>query len=484
MEARNKRLSDEEFFRERQEVLAMWPTGKEVDLDEAIEYHKSMPPTKNYALKMAEAKQNGVTLVSTMTGVPTLEGHIELLRYIQDEGHVDLLWTMIDSLTRTCQFEAAEHGLKESIRTGKNLLNGFPIVAHGVTASRKVIESVELPVLIGGNAPDWRLVTEIGLAGGHTCTSNAAMVSFWNYSKNVPLETIIRNFQYVTRLIGYYEERGVPILYWPGGGIHTLTPLSMIAAAQLIGVLLAAEQGVKNILVTGGEGNLIQGVATTITQPKLAQEYLDRFGYKDMVITCTGRGGWSGIYPLDHAQAYALTCYVALAAALSGCQRCGGKTIDEADTIPTKESNAASVRAIKMMLNLLKGQKIDILIRSSEAVRTEAEMFELETRTILDRVIALGDGDVAVGAIRAVEQGVLDMTFATTQYTTGKVLGVRDNEGAVRYLDPGNVPFTNEILEFHRHKIAERERAQGRKVDYEAVVNDLFSISRGALPNS
>lgn len=40
MEVRNRRLSDEEFFRQREEVLAMWPTGKEVNLEEAIEYHK------------------------------------------------------------------------------------------------------------------------------------------------------------------------------------------------------------------------------------------------------------------------------------------------------------------------------------------------------------------------------------------------------------------------------------------------------------
>jgi len=60
-------------------------------------------------------------------------------------------------------------------------------------------------------------------------------------------------------------------------------------------------------------------------------------------------------------------------------------------------------------------------------------------------------------------------------------MGVRDNEGAVRYLDHGNLPFTNEIIEFHRGKIAEREKARGRKVDYESVVHDLFSVSRGSF---
>ena len=51
----------------------------------------------------------------------------------------------------------------------------------------------------------------------------------------------------------------------------------------------------------------------------------------------------------------------------------------------------------------------------------------------------------------------------------------------MRYFDHGNLPFTNEIVEFHRQKLAERERAQGRKIDYKTIVDDLLSISKGPL---
>ena len=33
-----KKIDLDTFLRERQKVVSMWPTGKEVDLDEAIEY--------------------------------------------------------------------------------------------------------------------------------------------------------------------------------------------------------------------------------------------------------------------------------------------------------------------------------------------------------------------------------------------------------------------------------------------------------------
>jgi methylaspartate mutase epsilon subunit len=83
--------------------------------------------------------------------------------------------------------------------------------------------------------------------------------------------------------------------------------------------------------------------------------------------------------------------------------------------------------------------------------------------------------------VKATEVGVLDQVFATNQHVAGKVIGVRDLKGAVRYLDHGNLPFGTEILEFHREKISERESNRGGVVDYDTVVQDLFAISTGTL---
>ena len=42
MDIRNKKLSDDEFYGIRKEILGQWSTGKDVDFDEAVEYHKNM----------------------------------------------------------------------------------------------------------------------------------------------------------------------------------------------------------------------------------------------------------------------------------------------------------------------------------------------------------------------------------------------------------------------------------------------------------
>jgi len=69
VELKNKKWTEEEFFKTREEVLAQWPTGKEVNLEEAIEYNKSIPDHKNFAKKLVAAKEAGITLAQPRAGL-------------------------------------------------------------------------------------------------------------------------------------------------------------------------------------------------------------------------------------------------------------------------------------------------------------------------------------------------------------------------------------------------------------------------------
>ena len=126
MDIRNKKLSDDEFYGIRKEIMGQWATGKDVNFDEAIEYHKSMPESKSFSKKLSEAKKERKTLIQPRAGVALIEDHIKLLQYLQNNGEADLLPTTIDSYTRQNRYEEAENGIKESIRTQKSMLNGFP----------------------------------------------------------------------------------------------------------------------------------------------------------------------------------------------------------------------------------------------------------------------------------------------------------------------------------------------------------------------
>ena len=161
MEIQNKKIPEGEFMKLRQEVLTQWPTGKGVDLEEAFAFHKSLPQEKIFSQKLIDAKEQHKTLVQPRAGVPVVEEHIKLLQFLQDEGEADLLPTTIDSYTRQNRYEEAENGIRESMRLGRAMLNGFPAVNHGVSGCRHVVNSVQVPLQVRHGTPDARLLTEI-----------------------------------------------------------------------------------------------------------------------------------------------------------------------------------------------------------------------------------------------------------------------------------------------------------------------------------
>ena len=477
MDIQNKKLSEDVFFKERQEVLGQWHTGKDVDLQEAVAYHKAMPKCRNFSQKLLDAKAENRTLVQPRAGVPVVEEHIKLLKYLEQYGEADLLPSTIDSYTRQNRYEEAENGIAESIRLGRAMMNGFPAVNHGVAKCRQVIESVNVPVQVRHGTPDARLLTEITFAGGFTSYEGGGISYNLPYCKNVPMERTIRDWQYVDRLTGLYEEMGISINREPYGPLTgTLVPPCISHAAAIIEALLAAEQGVKNITVGYGQcGNLRQDVAAIRTLEELTDEYLKKYGYNDVQVT-TVLHQWMGGFPADEAKAFGVISTGSLIAALSKATKVIVKTPHEAVGIPTMEANAEGLRCTKQVVNMLSDQILD-----SAKVEEEKEIIRQETRCIVDKCFELGNGDIALGVCRGVEAGILDVPFAPCKFNRGLMLPCRDNNGAIRILNPGNLPFSKELLDFHAGKIAERAQAENRKPSFQMVIDDVYAIGKGRL---
>ena len=477
MDIQNKRISDEEFSRLRSEVLMQWPTGRDVDLQEAVDYHKSMPEDRIFSKKLLVAKANGKTLIQPRAGVPVIEEHIKLMQFLQDKGEADLLPTTIDSYTRQNRYEEAENGIAESIRLGRAMLNGFPAVNHGVAGCRRVIESVHTPLQVRHGTPDARLLTEIAYAGGFTSYEGGGISYNLPYCKNVPMERTIRDWQYVDRLTGLYEEMGVSINREPYGPLTgTLVPPCISHAAAIIEALLAAEQGVKNITVGYGQcGNLVQDIAAIRTLEELTNEYLQKYGYGDVQVT-TVLHEWMGGFPADEAQAFSVISWGAATAALSKATKVIVKSPHEAVGIPTMEANSEGCRCTKQMVNMLSDQTF-----ASAGLEEEKEIIRQETRCIVDKCFELGNGDIAVGICRGVEAGVCDIPFAPCSANAGLMLPARDNDGAIRILEMGNLPFPQDLKDFHKEKIAARGKVENRQPSFQMVIDDVYAIGKGHL---
>ena len=117
----------------------------------------------------------------------------------------------------------------------------------------------------------------------------------------------------------------------------------------------------------------------------------------------------------------------------------------------------------------------------STSLEEEKEIIRQETRAIVDKCFELGKGDIAVGTCRGVEAGVLDVPFAPCRINAGKMLPCRDNDGAIRILNMGNLPFSKELVDFHKSKIDERAKAEGRDASFQMVIDDVYAIGKGRL---
>ena len=478
MDLKFKKWTDEEFFKMREEVLQTWPTGKDVDLQEAVDYLKQIPDEKNFAKKLVKAKEMGVTMAQPRAGVALIDEHIELLRFLQDEGGADFLPSTIDAYTRQNRYEECERGIKESQAAGRSLLNGFPAVNHGVKGCRQVLEAVNLPLQLRHGTPDSRLLAEIGHAGGYTSNEGGAISYNIPYAKSVSVEKTIIDWQYCDRLVGFYEENGVAINREPFGPLTgTLDPPSTAVAVAILEALLAAEQGVKNITVGYGQcGNLLQDVAAVRALEEQTEEYLKEYGYNDIDLT-TVFHQWMGGFPEDESKAFGVISLGSAAAALAGATKVIVKTPHEAIGIPTKEANAAGIKATKMVLNLLEGQRY----AECDALRNEINIIKAEVKCMLDETLKLGKGDWAVGTVKAFEAGVIDIPFGPSIYNAGKMLPARDNKGFIRYLEFGNIPFNKELKDFNHAALQERADFEGRNIEFQMTIDDIFAVSRGKL---
>src|SRR3546814_11595576 len=92
---------------------------------------------------------------------------------------------------------------------------------------------------------------------------------------------------------------------------------------------------------------------------------------------------------------------------------------------------------------------------------TEKELIRREVRPIVDKVLEMGDGDVAVGTVRAFEAGVLDIPWSPNRQVQSRILPARDVDGYIRILDPGNVPFPRDVLEIPEERLRRRADTPG-----------------------
>lgn len=468
------------FLAERKKVLELWPTGKEIAsesaLAETVAYHKQQPWYKFAALRNARAEEEERIQITPQVGHALVEHTIEHME-ASEELRPDRWYVLTDTYSRKGLFDKALDAVERSKRDGFSYLNGYPVAVHGVAGARALNEATKAAVGTDNNDEDARFNWEIGLAGGWTWGTIKSVEQLIQHSRDYPIDRMIHNQQYMDRLASFLTENGVPILRRASANLPGWDSLGFKVLVSLIEVLLAAEQGLKHIDLSLGIGmNLVQDIAAIQSLKSLAREYLDKAGHRDVKIY-----SWTyfflGDWPLARGQMNAQLAWNAAISALAGCNGMFIKSPDEATTTPTGAGFREAVELCGQIARLVAGQRLP----DGGDVILERQMIEMEVRNSLDTLLRLGEGDLALGACYGIETGVLDTMFSPYRKLKGKVKVVRDRRGALRYLDHGDVPLPQPVIDYHRSRIAEREKKESKPADLSWIIREATWASRSLV---
>jgi methylaspartate mutase epsilon subunit len=478
MDVSDRRWEEDYFLAQRAGVLKEWPTGNEVDLGEALQYHKALPDHRGQAKRVARAKAESGIMILPQLGQALMPTMLEFIRFVEGQCGMsdwnDSWFLILDAYSRKKRFDAVDKAITASKAAGVNLLSGYPAVNHGVAGFRQLMEVSGHSAHLSTLDEDPRLCTEITLAGGASGYLSYDIHDVMQHSRDYPLDRRIHNHQYISRLAAYYTERGAPILAWPAGHNNGWEPPGIKLAMIILQALESARQGVKHIACSYGlMSNVNQDVAALRVVRRLLDEYLDKRGIHD-VATYAGTYPHLGTWPVDVIQCSAQMAWEAAVSRMGGAHFVYLKSPDEASSTPSKEGIGAEVKIAKHMINILGSFSLGM----SDAMQEEEAMLEMEVRAIVDAVLDLSDGDPSNGMIKAVERGILDAVFSPWVHVKNRLLTVRDNEGAYRYLDHGGLPLPAAVLRYNQSKIDARSSATGRKADIDMVTEDIYHLAR------
>ncbi|WP_191134033.1 methylaspartate mutase subunit E [Streptomyces sp. col6] len=445
----------------RDAVLGQWPTGEAA---RSIEENAAV-----LAQRPSLAELHGASprpLLQPRSGVRGQGDQQRLFAELHGAG-ADVLSFQVDSLTRDGRYAEAQRAMSD-----RGDLNGFPVVNHGVDALRQISAACPVPLQTRHSARDPRLLAELSYAGGVTAFEGGPICYNIPYYAELPLAVSIDRWRYVDRLTGRYADLGVVLdREFFGTLTATLLPPCVAITTNLLEGMLAVEAGVRSVsLAYAEQGCRSQDVAAVRVMGALARELLAT-GRDVHVATVFHQ--YMGAFPRHPDDAEQLILASAETAALAGADRIVVKTACEALRIPGVEDN---MRALA-----LAGRGVDGAARAAHLWDTEeAARIEASVRSLLQAVLALAPGDTGACVEQAFALGYLDIPFSPSRFNAGRMVAARDLTGAVRILEPGDMPLPQDVLAFEADRLNERLAVAGvsRSEAWRLVADDVLRTNR------
>lgn len=432
---------------------------------EVIDYIGTVTARKPSVFQLLdEADKQGKLLLQPRCGVADQRAMAELLLTIEREASPDILTLTIDSYTRLCKFDDAARLL--AMQPG--LLNGYPLVAQGMSGGRELNELIATPLEIRHGSPDARLLFEVALAAGITSFEGGGITYNLPYCKDVSIADSLRYWRYVDRRAGELTRQGIMVDRELFGTLTAvLIPPSMSIAITLLEGLLAAAQGVRCLSVSYCQsGALVQDIAALRAIRTVFARYLPQ-----EVRVFPVFHEFMGAFPEPRRDADALILLGAIAAYKGHATKLISKTYEEAFGVPTARANVQGIWTCRMAMSPI----LDIFPVDAGEVAEEIADIEQEVAEIVAPILDKPNLELAV--VDAFQHGSLDIAFSASRHARSGVLPMRDPSGAIRYFDTGGLPLS-ERSKRRNHQKLESITSRADFSEFEKASKDIFYFAK------
>jgi len=454
----------------RQDILREWPTGMEI-LTGEFKYENKKSISLDTLLWQNHMKGKNA-LLQPRTGVANIDDQISLLKYLEKAGS-DISSVQLDAASRSKKFEVAQGGSEISKERRKSILNGFPLPIYKIKEVEKLVCSVSTPFQLRGGGPDHRFIYELALSANISGVEGGYICYLFPYDKLTSPIQSLGYWQYIDRLCAMHEEKFRLTINREYFGVLTATLIepSLAIVVNIIQAVLSAQQGVKSISVGYAEqGNRVQDIAAIRVLNEAVNSYLTRFHYLDCKVT-TVFHQFMAAFPQDYEKSKNLIINSAMTANAARATKIMVKTPVEALRIPSRQDNAEALFLCRQGLSHSKNLRVD-----ESLLKVEEDILRLEVAQIMEAVIELGNGSIAIGSLKALEQGVIDIPWSPNIYNKNEAVSVRDINGAIRYHDFGRLPFSSKVKEFHQQKVEMRKIMERDPSLFSLLEKDLSRI--------
>ncbi len=467
----NRMLTEEELSELRKEVVTEWRTGLELLTSDFTDGQYKKIETLDRAL-WNNKMRGGRPLLQPRTGVADIDEQVSLLQFLESSGS-DISSVQLDAASRSRMYDKAEEAVFLSKERKRSQLNGFPIPVYGPKRVQGMLQKLRRPFQLRAGGSDHRFVYEVALKAGITAVEGGLICYSLPYEKTANPIQSLKNWQYIDRLCTkFHQESGVAInREYFGVLTATLIEPTLAIVVNIVQAILSAQQGIKSISVGYAEqGNRVQDIAAIQVLEETVKSYLKRYGFNDVRVT-TVYHQFMAAFPSDRNKAEELIRNSSITATLAGATKMMVKTVVEALKIPDRYDNAHAVKVSRQGTMMAAAYQVD-----QEALGLEKRLLFKQVKATIEAILELGNGSVAEGAVKAIEQGLIDIPWSPNQYNRNEVVTVRDAEGAVRFHNFGNLPFDSDTKAFHNEKVHLRKTLEREPSVFNLLENDLSRI--------